>query len=559
MERRRALFIAAALLASAIFLAGAARRQSLTVDEAHYIGVGKHLVETGDWGLKGALLHPPLPFYLSSVLLFGVEIPESVWRAPHQDERGRALCRALPGNRALLLSRIPGIALTLLLFGLVFAEARRAFGKRAGLLAVLLAAFEPNLLAHGSLATPDLPLAALFFLAVLRVRRLREEGSARNTAIAGAALGLAFLSKYNALLLLAIVPIAALADRAPPRFFVRLVLAFLAALLVLYAAYLPLAVRGGKPFLGERLLPRPYEEGIEFQRRANTGHHAFFLGEISDQGWRAYYPVAWLVKTPIPFLLLFAIGAGLLLRERRRGDIAWFLLPPALFFLFFVFASRINIGVRYVLPVAPFFAAIGGHAAASARGKWSRRGVYALAIWLVAGTAAAYPHFLSYFNEAAGGPEGGARILADSNIDWGQDLPGLKDFLERKGYEGAYLAYFGNDDPERYGIRYRFLPGWIYSPPPRVYEESLLYHPDPEIVAVSRMLMQGVWLPDRDLYAWLERYPRIGTIGHSILVFDIRGDPEAHENLARAYRAAGHHALFRDEIVLAERARNAGR
>jgi hypothetical protein len=64
------------------------------------------------------------------------------------------------------------------------------------------------------------------------------------------------------------------------------------------------------------------------------------------------------------------------------------------------------------------------------------------------------------------------------------------------------------------------------------------------------MVMHGVRLPDPDLYRWLEECPRVGNIGHSILVYDISGHPEAHEKLARAYRMAGRRELFRDELLL---------
>jgi 4-amino-4-deoxy-L-arabinose transferase-like glycosyltransferase len=549
MKLRPAILPGLVLLASLLLMLGSARRASMTVDEAHYIGVGRYLAEKGDWGLKGALLHPPLPYYLNSVLLAGVPVSDSAWAAPHQDDRGRALVRSLPGDRVLLLTRLPTILLTLALFLILYIEANRAFGGVAALFALLLAAFEPNLLAHGALATPDLPVTALAFLAAARFRRLREKPDAGNVLLAGTALGLALLSKYSALLLVLALPIAALADGAGRRFFFRVPLVLLAAFVVVHAAYAPRLLHGGGSPFGSMLLPPPYEDGVRYQARANQGHHAFFMGQISDRGWRAYYPVAFLVKTPLPFLLLAAAGAGLLVRRRRRGDLAWLLVPPLLFFLFFVFASRINIGVRYVLPAHPFLAALGGLAAASAweGGRRFRAAVAALALWYALGTGIAYPHFLSYFNEAAGGPEGGARLLADSNIDWGQDLPGLRDFL---GGRSAYLAYFGNDDPARYGISYRFLPGWIYSPPPRVYDESLRVRPKPELVAVSRMLMQGVWLPEPDLYRWLEEFPRVGTIGHSILVYDITGDPAAHERLAGAYKKAGHLKLFQDELVL---------
>ena len=176
--------------------------------------------------------------------------------------------------------------------------------------------------------------------------------------------------------------------------------------------------------------------------------------------------------------------------------------------------------------------------------------VTALLVWHGAGALIAWPHYLSYFNEAAGGSEGGARILSDSNLDWGQDLPGLKRFLDENGYEDCYLSYFGNGDPVRYGIRFRYLPGWTYTLPPEWMERSLACHPDPELVAISRFNRHGVRLPNPDLYDWLDKYPQVASIGGSILVYDLGGDRSAHDQIARAYKMAGRLEHFRDELLV---------
>lgn len=541
------------LLLSALLMIGSAARHSLTVDEAKYVGIGKRLLETGDWRLPSARLHPPLPFYLNSLFFLGLDIPDAVWNADHQDERGRELCRAFPVQRGLLLARMPGIVLTLLLLFLVRRETRRAFGDGASLAALFLSALEPNLLAHGSLATPDLPLTATFFLAFLRYRRAVEEGGRMNLLLAGAALGVALLSKYGALILFGLLPAAALvASGWSGRLARRTAIVFILALAFLHAGYLPLYIHDGMDAgpLYRGIFPRPFGMGVEHQRSANEGFRSYFFGEIKKGGWVPYYPVALAVKTPVPFLLLAAAGAAFLLRERRRREGAWLLFPPFALLLFFMIVSRINIGVRYVLPVYPFLAVLGGFGGAKMAGwTWGRRAVGALLAWQAVAVLVAYPHFLSYFNEPAGGADGGSRILSDSNVDWGQDLPGLASWLRKKGHEGCSLAYFGNDDPSRFGIRFRFLPGWLYTLPMNAYEESVGYHPDPDLVAVSRMVKQGVWLPKRGLYDFLDAYPRVAVIGGSILVFDLGHDPDAHDKIAAIYKIAGKTDLFRDEVL----------
>ena len=164
---------------------------------------------------------------------------------------------------------------------------------------------------------------------------------------AGAALGAALLSKYTALLLLGILPAAALlGGTGRKRVFPALLLLFAAALVVVHVGYLPLHLRAPEdaPRTGMGILPAPYASGIDYQRGANTGYPSYFFGRVSETGWRAYYPVAFLVKTPVPFLLLAAAGAFRVLRRRERAHAAWLLVPPLLLALFFVAVSRINIG-----------------------------------------------------------------------------------------------------------------------------------------------------------------------------------------------------------------------
>ncbi len=584
--RVRAIILAAIMVLSAFLVYLGGISASPTVDETHYVGLGSYLVQEGDWRLKGAILHPPLSYYLNSLLLSGIEIPEEVWNAPDQDSRGRALYRLGNGDRIVLLTRLPFMALVPVLVLLVFFEAKRRFGTTAAFGAALLMALEPNVLAHGGLATPDLLLTVTFFWVLVRVRIWHENRGWRNLIWAGLALGLAFLSKFTAILLLGIIPVAALLAG----FRVRQQLAgygliVLIAFGALHLGYLPhythpmgaAALGAGteephresvSPFW-KGVLPRPFGKGIEFQRNANAGHRAFFRGEVTDGGWKLYYPVAFLAKTAIPFLLLAGLGIVLLFvgrrerhrgkrdggagsRKRRKKNIAWLLIPPILLALFFIFMSRINIGLRYLLPVYPFLAIAGGRALA-----WliARRGIGTIAAslliaWQAAGTARACPHFIPYFNEAVGGSEGGMELLGDSNLDWGQGLPALAKWIDENELEGVYLAYFGNADPTRYGIKFRFLPGWLFAPSREVRRESLGYHPDPEFVAIGRSVLQGFWLPDPDLYDWIREYPRVAVLAGAIEVYDIGGNPEAHDKLAWIYRRAGKLDYVQDELLI---------
>lgn len=128
-----------------------------------------------------------------------------------------------------------------------------------------------------------------------------------------------------------------------------------------------------------------------------------------------------------------------------------------------------------------------------------------------------HPHYLAYFNELAGGPRSGYRILVDSNLDWGQDLPGLAAWMKKNAVPRIKLLYFGTADPDHYGIACDRLPG--YQPPP---PSTLVHEVKPgDLVAVSATHLQGVYL-EPDLLPLVARFRAmrpLTTIGHSIFVY----------------------------------------
>ena len=139
---------------------------------------------------------------------------------------------------------------------------------------------------------------------------------------------------------------------------------------------------------------------------------------------------------------------------------------------------------------------------------------------------AAYPHYLSYFNELAGGAENGHRVLLDSNLDWGQDLKGLKRWMDANGVERIKLLYFGYVDPEYYGIAAVYPSGnrWLKYDPPATRRPD-----EPRYVAISANTLFGSRLfldPDdsqrsrsEDLVRDLRSKRPVAIIGHSIYVY----------------------------------------
>ncbi len=297
-----------------------------------------------------------------------------------------------------------------------------------------------------------------------------------------------------------------------------------------------------------------------FQRSAG-GNTTYFAGEVSAAGWRWYFPTIYFVKETLPALILIAFAIILALRRtavsffgRPRWfgrTVGWVREHPAeVAMLSFIalywttsIRSNLNIGLRHVFPTLPFLYLLTARQVAAwfapgamgaggsvwrrivsfARGYWDvlKRSLLlgVLVVWQVVNTIGLFPSYLAHFNELAGGPANGYRWAVDSNLDWGQDLKRLTDFVRERGIPKMKLDYFGGGVPERYlGDRVeRFDP----QKDPR---------PTSGWIAVSATLLQGGrGIPaggyDRptDYYRWLDAYePPVAKIGYSIFVYKIR-------------------------------------
>jgi hypothetical protein len=220
-----------------------------------------------------------------------------------------------------------------------------------------------------------------------------------------------------------------------------------------------------------QVLPEAFLFDYALMYRSTRNRLAFLNGEHSAVGWPAFFPYAFLAKTPLPVLLIFCLAVAALLR-RRRDSRLWHRTLPLWIFLAvywtFSILSHINIGHRHLLPTYPVVYILAGGASSWLTRKHRLIGsvVVAAGLWLMAISLGIRPHYLAYFNEFAGGPRQGYRHLVDSSLDWGQDLPGLKSWLLEEGLghgsanNPAYLSYFGMGDPASLGIAALRLPGY---------------------------------------------------------------------------------------------------
>ena len=368
---------------------------------------------------------------------------------------------------------------------LVFAWARSLYGDGGGLLALFLYAFCPSLIAHAHLATVDVGHAAALVLALFCFGRYLEAPGWGRLLLAGLTLGIAELTKFTALLLYPIFVLLAVAALAQGREFplwpqrsrvgrlaaslASLAVIFLLSVLVIDAGYLGHGV--GRPLGMLRVssqllaglatlpaatpspLPLAYLAGLDNVQYINdVGEFPSYLfGSWSSTGWVSYYLVALLFKSPLPFLGLLVL-AGSCRRLALRGEaIVW--IPLLGLLAAFSLLSRVEYGIRYVLPVLPLACIWAGRLARdfAAQPRFVRRAALVLVAAYPLSVLSSTPDTIAYFNAFAGGR--GDRILLDSNFDWGQGRERLRRAMERRGLSSIPLAYFGHVDPALYGVR----------------------------------------------------------------------------------------------------------
>ena len=473
-------------------------RKSITVDEIVMIPAAYYHLAAGNCQLVHE--HPPLVKILAGVpLLFiqpGETDPAKFGRAPDSPV-GKWLYseRFWDDNPQLFESisfwaRLPMIGLAVLTGVLLFAYARDLFGATAAVLAVALFVLEPTVLAHGRVVQTDVAASFGYLLTFYALRRYLHQSTLRRALLLGAAGGLACLTKFSMLMVGPVVGAAFLALwwRAPQEGRGRRPVAAhagataLAALLVINAAYFfdhrPLGAEGLKwvhekapdnPSAAVRaieavsyVLPTDFVLGVFWQLWHNrVGHNAGLLGMHSPKGWWYYFPVAFALKTTLPFLLLslasLAWGAYRLARGPDRRFL--FVLVPFAVYAAASMAGALNLGIRYFLPAYMFLFILGG---ALLERLWrSRRAGRAGAVaaaallgWMCVEAARAYPDHMTYMNQlASGAPRWW--YLSDSNVEWGDDTRALAEYLRSKGETKVRAMFLGGFlTLHHYGVAY---------------------------------------------------------------------------------------------------------
>ncbi len=551
------------------------RRLSATIDEP------QHLVDGYTaWALRDYRVdpdHPPLLRMWAALPLLatpGIKLdtrsrywlPFDEWRFCHQ-----FLYQDNDADRLLYRARFMISLLGVVLGILVFCWTRELAGFWPAAIVLGLFCVEPNLVAHSGLVTTDLGAVCFIFGSIYFAWRTALKFTAGNAIGLMIFFVLAQLSKYSAVLLVPIVLtlflVRALTPTPWPWHIHRagllssrarkalLALASIACLLlVTYAAlwaiysfrYAPTSAgieqaQFATHFEAQQRLPRltVFIQWIDEHRWLPNAcaqgflsmtakaqlRPAYLLGQFSEQGWWYYFPVAFLIKTPIALMLMSFIGLILWAMDWRHNwfDGLFVVGPPAVYFLAAV-AGHLNIGLRHILIVYPFALLLAGRTVAAlvrspspgTSRRWRSVVLAGLCLAQVVEFATVYPDCLAFFNAGIGGPSHGAEYLVDSNLDWGQGLKLLKRWMTEHQVSRINLSYFGYADPAYYQINYNPLPGSPFFDYGRIGKPQL-----PGYIAVSATNLRGLYLSDfsKDLYANLQTRPPIAVLGHCIYVY----------------------------------------
>jgi hypothetical protein len=276
-----------------------------------------------------------------------------------------------------------------------------------------------------------------------------------------------------------------------------------------------------------RGVPRvhPFLEGlIVYHDHDTIGHPSFLLGMQSMLGWWYYFPVAFAVKTPAATLGVIALAGLLLLRKTwrvrwRRVAFPWLaLFVPAAIFGAFSMRSHLNIGIRHLLPMWPFVFILAAAAVTRARFRYRKPVLATLIAGLIVESVSVCPHYLPFFNVLAGGPANGPAILADSNIDWGQEGKDLAAWLNARRVSQVCLDFFGFVDMARLGVHGPSLP---------TTEDTAGRASLDCVGAISTNILYDPLSLDRQKHAWLRAVRPVARVGYAIYIYDLRHRPIA--------------------------------
>ncbi|HQU86651.1 MAG TPA: glycosyltransferase family 39 protein, partial [Pyrinomonadaceae bacterium] len=468
--------------------------------------------------------HPPLLKMIATLPLMPLtlNVPALKDRDFKQEAflSGKDFLYSNDADAILIRVRMTAAVFTLLCAVFVFLGTKEMFGSVAAFIALALLVFDPNIIAHGAYVTTDSAASCMMFATVYAFYRYVKKPSWQRLIFVGLALGIALAVKHSAVLLFPILLILAIIELFRNYFegkktetefnfgkqivktFLSLAAVTLISLVILWSFYgfryearpngLALNptfsefTKNLKPAQGFlinttakfKLLPESYLYGMADVFM--TSYPSFVLGKTYPESVWFYFPVVFVIKSTLAVLAFFLlILISIAARRFNRWREIIFLTIPPLVYLLVAMNSGTNIGVRHILVIYVFLAALAGGAAwaiISANRKWIYP-VLAVLLFHLVTSATTFPYYLAYSNEFWGGKSNTYKYLSDSNIDWAEQLKQTKQYLDAKNIKECWFVYFGGGiaEPDYYGIPCKPLPTvetlWLnqrITPPPAI-------------------------------------------------------------------------------------------
>lgn len=491
-----------------------AKRDSLTIDEKVHIPSGYLHTWKGNY-----LFNPEHPPLLNDLAGFSARIANPILPETYKSysfgyqewEFGDDFFYGTPNNieKILIYARLPFILLTLGIIYLVFLFGRTLYNEKIALAAATLVAFEPNILAHGHLATTDIGLAFFWLLTLWYLRKYLLKPSGVAAVYLGLTLGLTLVSKFSGAIILPIIILVLFSvgfvNKKPFRQILR------DFGIVLGVAILVIWFVNAFSMRGEMVsLFSPFEKFIYGLKQVNShnigGHWTYLNGMVSAKGWWYYFPLTLWYKLPVAILLtLFMAIISLFWFARVKYLDKYYLeilligLPIVIFFGISMLSS-IDIGIRHILPILPLIYLI-------VVGVFNRKNKllrYLLLIIILLQAITAFksaPNYLAYFNEIAGGKQNGAKHLIDSNLDWDQNMKSLAKYVHSENISPLNALCWDEGAFAYYNINYKLLTHQVFD----------------EAVAIC---VQQYYVPPGGFdFEWIKQYPPDANIEGGIYVW----------------------------------------
>ncbi len=566
-----------------------------TTDEVAHIPSGYTYLKYHDYRLNPE--HPPLIKMLAALPLQFLDVTfpteELAWQEGNQWESGWKFIYH-PDNNAdqiFFWARLPILLLSILLGIYIYRWTKEVFNKKVALIALFLFTLSPNIIAHSRLVTTDLGVTATFFIAMYYFYKFIKKPSWKYIIISGITLGIAQLVKFSNILLLAYLIILIIvlvlfynkkiefnflgALKIKREWLKRLYVFFGSFIIMCLICFILVEIvyalvifntpqdllhtiingsitnvelNPAKDIL-HTMIDNPVLKPIGYYLlglmmvfvRVGGGNTTYFLGETTNQSFWYFYPISFLIKTPITTLILFIlsiIGAFKFavakainhdnvsflrkfwrtIKNYINDNLLEFIAISVIAMFFFVgIKGNLNIGMRHILPLYPFLFILCAKYFAKLFGKTNIAlkvfGVLLL-VWYAFSNFITYPSYLAYFNEFAGGVKNGYRYTTDSNVDWGQDLKRLAKFVDKNNIDHITIDYFGGSVPKYY-IDESKITLWHSSlgKPHGWFAVSATYYQNSQWYAKTEGQLD---------YTWLNDIKPVEIIGGSILVYNLK-------------------------------------